>query len=82
MFTSSFYTYDRPKTNMDFAFEYYPSLSNPGRARLQLDASIKREFWKDLFVSLDVYNSYDNRPPNPQADRNDVGVVLSVGWTY
>ena len=81
-FASSFYTYDRPKTNLDIGFDYYASLSNPGRQRLQLDASVKREVWKDLFVSLDLYNSYDNRPPNPAADTNDVGVVLSIGWTY
>jgi hypothetical protein len=28
------------------------------------------------------YNSYDNRPPNPAFSNNDVGVVLSVGWSY
>jgi hypothetical protein len=81
-FRSSFYTYDRPKTNLDMSVEYYPSLSNTGRQRLQVDAAIKREVWKDLFVSFNLYNSYDNRPPNPAADTNDVGVVLSIGWTY
>lgn len=81
-FTSSFYTYDRPKTNLDISFYYYPSLSSPGRHRVQLDASGKRELWKDLFVSLNLFNSYDNRPPNPAADTNDIGIVLSIGWTY
>jgi Protein of unknown function, DUF481 len=82
VFSSSFYTYDRPKTNLDFSLEYYPSLSNRGRHRVQLDAAIKREFWKDLFVSFNLYNSYDSRPPNPTADTNDIGLVLSIGWTY
>jgi hypothetical protein len=82
VFNSSFYTYDRPKTNLDFSLEYYPSLSNRGRQRVQLDAAIKREFWKDLFVSFNLYNSYDSRPPNPSADTNDIGIVLSIGWTY
>jgi Protein of unknown function, DUF481 len=82
VFSSSFYTYDRPKTNLDFSLEYYPSLSNRGRQRVQLDAAIKREFWKDFFVSFNLYNSYDSRPPNPAADTNDIGLVLSVGWTY
>jgi hypothetical protein len=82
MFTTSFYTYDRPKTELDVSFEYYSSLSNRGRRRLQADANIKREFWKDLFVAFNLYNSYDSRPPNPAADTNDVGVVLSIGWTY
>ena len=81
-FATSFYTYDRPKTNVDVSLQYYPSLSNWGRQRVQLDASAKRELWKDFFVSLSVYNSFDSRPPNPDANNNDVGVVASIGWTY
>lgn len=82
LFGTSFYTYDRPRTNLDVNLQYYPSVSNTGRQRVQLDASARREFWKDLFVALTLYNSYDNRPPNPAADTNDVGVVVSIGWTY
>ena len=81
-FATSYYTYDRPKTNLDISLQYYPSLSNAGRQRVQLDASAKRELWKDFFVSLSVYNSFDSRPPNPDANNNDVGVVASIGWTY
>jgi hypothetical protein len=81
-FETGFYTYDRPKTNLDVSLQYYPSLSNTGRQRVQLDAGVRREFWKDLFVALNLYNTYDNRPPNPEADTNDVGIVLSIGWTY
>jgi hypothetical protein len=79
---TSFYTYDRPKTNVDVNLQYYPSLSNAGRQRVQLDAGVKREFWKDVFVAIDLYTTYDNRPPNPTANNNDVGVVLSIGWSY
>ena len=82
MFQTSYYTYDRPKTNLDISLAYYPSLSDPGRQRLQLDAGAKREFWKDFFVALTLFNTYDSRPPNPSADTNDVGVVVSIGWTY
>jgi hypothetical protein len=82
VFTTSFYTYDRPTTNLDVGLQYYPSLSDTGRHRVQLDAGIKQELWKDLFVSLSLYNSFDNRPPNPDSNSNDVGVVLSVGWSY
>jgi|SRR5215510_4553474 len=82
LFESSFYTYDRPKTNIDVSLQYYPSLSNAGRQRLQLDAAAKREFWKDLFLAINAYDTLDSRPPNPQAAKNDVGVVVSIGWTY
>ena len=78
----SYYTYDRPRTNLDISLAYYPSLSDPGRRRLQLDAGAKRELWKDFFLAFTLFNTYDSRPPNPSADTNDVGVVASVGWTY
>ena len=81
-FQMSYYTYDRPKTNVDITMQYFPSLSNRGRQRLQLDAGVKREFFKDFFLSLNVFDTYDSRPPNPEADTNDVGVVTSIGWTY
>lgn len=82
IFGLSFFTYDRPKTNLDVNIQYFPSLSNTGRHRLQLDAGIKYELLKDFFTSVSLYNSYDNRPPNPAADRNDIGIVMSIGWSY
>jgi hypothetical protein len=82
LFRSSFFTYDRPTTSFDVSLQYYASLSDPGRRRVQLDTAIRQEIWKDLFVSASVYNSYDNRPPNPTSNSNDVGVVLSIGWAY
>ena len=82
LFQTSYFTYDRPTTNLDVRIQYYPSLSDPGRQRVQLDTSVKQELLKDLFVALTVYDSYDNRPPNATAHRNDVGVVASIGWAY
>ena len=82
LFGTSYYTYDRPKTNVDIGLQYFPSLSNTGRQRLQVDASVKRELWKDFFVGANFYNTYDSRPPNPAADTNDVGLVLSIGWSF
>ena len=82
LFRGSFYTYDRPRTNLDASIQYYPSLSNFGRRRLQLDAAVKREFLKDVFLSLSVFTTRDTRPPNPDADTFDVGVLWSLGWTY
>ena len=82
MFASSYYTYDRPRTTLDAAVQYYPSLSDPGRHRLQLDTGVNRELWRDFFLALNVYDTFDSRPPNASADTNDVGVVLSIGWSY
>jgi len=82
LFQGSYFTYDRPTTSLDVRLQYYPGLSDRGRRRAQLDASVRQELLKDLFVALTLYNSYDSRPPNEAADRNDVGIVTSIGWTY
>jgi hypothetical protein len=81
-FRLSYYTYDRPKTNIDVGLQYYPSLSNTGRQRLQADVNFKRELWKDFFASVTFFNTFDSRPPNPSADQNDIGFVFSLGWSY
>jgi hypothetical protein len=81
-FRTSYYAYDRPRTNIDIAVQYYPSLTDWGRQRIQLDASARREIWKDVFLSVNMFDTFDSRPPTANADRNDVGVVLSFGWTY
>jgi hypothetical protein len=82
VFRTSYFTYDRPKTNLDVGIQYYPSLNNIGRHRVQADVAVKRELWKDFFASFNFYNTFDSRPPNPSADRNDIGIVVSFGWTY
>jgi hypothetical protein len=79
---ASYYSYDRPRTNIDFSFEYYPSLSDWGRQRIQLDGAVRRELLKDFFLAVTVFDTFDSRPPNPESNKNDVGVVLSLGWTY
>jgi hypothetical protein len=78
----SYYRYDRPKTNVDIGFQYYPSLSNWGRQRIQLDASARREVLKDFFLAINMFDTFDSRPPSPDAAKNDVGVSFSIGWSY
>jgi hypothetical protein len=79
---ASYYTYDRPKTEFDGNFQYYPNLSTLGRQRLQLDSAIRRELWKDFMAVLNVFYTFDSEPPNPEAARTDIGVVVSIGWSY
>ena len=79
---TSYFTYDSPKTTIDITLQYLPSLNEPGRQRVQLDAGLKRELLKDFIISLNLYDSFDNRPPNAAFDTNDVGIALTLGWTY
>jgi hypothetical protein len=81
-YRNSYYTYDGSKTTFSMGFDYFPSLSNWGRQRIQFDASLSRDLWGDFSFSIDVFDTFDSQPPDPNALRNDTGVVTSVGWTY
>jgi Protein of unknown function, DUF481 len=79
---TSYYTYDRPKTTVDASLDYFPGLTDWGRHRLQINTAVRRELWKDFFVGLNLYDTFDSDPPSPDAARNDVGVVISIGWSF
>lgn len=82
LFHSSFYSYDGPKTQVDLTVQYYPSLSNWGRQRIQLDTSLRRDIWKDLNAAFNFFFTFDSEPPNPDAARSDLGLTFSLGWTF
>jgi Protein of unknown function, DUF481 len=82
IFRSSYFTYDGAKTGFDIRLQYYPSFSSWGRQRLQFDTSFSTEVWKDLHFAIDFYDTFDSEPPSADAERNDVGIVTSIGWKY
>ena len=78
----SFFTYDYPKTDITFTLATFPSFSDWGRVRVDFDTRFKRELYHDLYLAFSVYDAYDSRPPTEGADSNDVGVTLSIGWSF
>jgi hypothetical protein len=71
-----------PKTNVDLANQLRFGLNEPGRFLLDLHAAVRRELWRDFFISASLYNSYDNRPPAASTITNDVGINLTFGWAF
>lgn len=78
----SVFTYDYPSTRLDFSLIAFPSLDDPGRVRLNVDGKLKREIFKDFYISVTAYEAYDNRPKAATSAQNDFGVSLSFGWTF
>lgn len=76
-----FFTYDTPKTSLTTSLTLFPSITQSGRVRSNLDLGLRRELITDLFVELSVYDSYDNDPP-PEGTKNDYGIVTSLGYTF
>jgi hypothetical protein len=71
-----------PKTDLSFDFSTYPSLTEKGRVRLDLETRLRREIIKDFFVDLSFYLNYDNKPPSVTASTTDYGFVTSVGYSF
>ncbi len=78
----SVFRYDYPKTDITTELTIYPSLTDWGRIRGELDISASREIVRDFTLVLSFYDSYDSDPPNPDAQQNDYGLVTSLGWTF
>jgi putative salt-induced outer membrane protein YdiY len=76
-----FFTYDTPKTTLTTSLTVFPSLTESGRVRSQLDFALRRELITDLFVEISVYDSYDSEPPE-EGETNDWGIVTSLGYTF
>ena len=71
-----------PKTNFDIANQLRFGLSEPGRFLFDLNVSLRRELWRDFYIAGSLYDSYDNRPPASSSLKNDVGITLTLGWTF
>jgi hypothetical protein len=78
----SVFTYDYPTTRIDLQVLVFPSLDDPGRVRVNANGKMKRELFKDFYVSLSAYDAFDNRPKSASATQNDVGASLSFGWSF
>jgi len=76
------FTYDFPKTDLTYSLLMYPGLSNAGRLRLESTLNLRRELFHDFSISISAYDSFDNRPPTEGVSHNDVGLTLSVGWSF
>ncbi|MEE8366882.1 MAG: hypothetical protein V3S30_01060 [Thermoanaerobaculia bacterium] len=60
----------------------FPSLTESGRVRMEFDASLRREVVKDFYFNLTLFDSFDNEIPVEGAEKNDWGVITSIGWAF
>jgi hypothetical protein len=76
------FRYSSPKLDFTTRFLVFPSVTEAGRVRLDLDSRVKVEIFKDFFWSAYIWDVYDSDPPTPSAGKNDLGVGTSFGWTF
>lgn len=68
-------------TNLQVASTSYPSITDPGRVRLDGNATVKFQIVKNLYWNFSVYINYDSKPPHA-TPRSDQGATSSIGWSF
>jgi len=76
------FTFGDNETDVNTEFIFLPSLTTGGRYRLALSSSVRREFVKNFYLSVNLREAFDSKPPVPTANRNDLSVSMSLGWSY
>lgn len=68
-------------TNFLLNSQVYPSLTDLGRVRLDLNASLKLRIAKRLYWNFSYYLNYDSHPPQ-NLPQSDYGSAASIGWKF
>ena len=78
---ADFITYRFGKTDLRSRISLFPSLTTPGRMRLQATSNLKFKIARDLYLGFHVYENFDSKPP-VRADKNDLGISTSLSWKF
>jgi len=69
------------KTNLDATLAVLPSLSDPGRVRINTNATYYIKIISDLKWNVSFYGNWDNQPPRGLSG-SDYGTSGGLSWTY
>lgn len=76
-----FTTFRFKSTDIRTRFSMFPSMTTPGRMRLQATSDLHIKIVKDLYWGFHLYENFDSKPP-VRADKNDLGISTSLGWKF
>jgi putative salt-induced outer membrane protein YdiY len=76
------FKFNSPTISMSSAALLFPSLTDSGRYRTNLNLTLRRELVKDFYLDLSFYHAYDSRPPDADAENSDYGLTTSVGYSF
>jgi hypothetical protein len=78
---TDFATFRFNRTDIRSRLSLFPSLTTPGRTRVQATSDLRIKIVKDLWWGFHIYENFDSKPP-VRADKNDLGVSTSLGWKF
>jgi len=76
-----FATFRFSRTDFRSRISLFPSLTTPGRTRVQATSNFRLRIATDLWVGFHLYENFDSKPP-VRADKNDLGLSTSLSWIF
>lgn len=76
------FLFDTPDLDWSTSLNVYPSLTESGRVRAELDSGLKWEIINDLKWGISFYSSYDNQPQSDAGATSDYGVDVDVTYEF
>jgi len=76
------FAYDFPNTDIQVTVFSYIGLNQWGRFRLESSVSLRREIFRDFYAGVKGYESYDSQPATENAQKNDWGLSLTLGYSF
>ncbi len=80
----NFYKYSKPKFIFSIVQVVYFGLNQNGRIRQDGKTKITWKPFSDLYLSADIYNNYDSKPPGSTGSNPslDYGIVFNIGYDF
>jgi hypothetical protein len=78
----AFFKFTIPKTDFRTTLTIWPSITDWGRVRGNLDATLGQHIFTDDFsLDLTAYMTYDSSPPSG-GEKEDFGIITSINYTF
>jgi hypothetical protein len=75
------FTFGDYQTDVVVAEQTFFDVSDFSRVRVELNTTFKQEVAKDLYVSMNLLESFNAAPPNNKK-KNDMTLSMSLGWSF
>ena len=79
--SSRFNMFDFKDLSLDTNIDFYPSLSERGRVRVDYNLNVKYDLPYDFYIKTSFQFNYDNQPPET-ASQFDYILTSGFGWSF
>ena len=77
-----FFNWSGLSTDVSARLTIQPVLNNSGRWQITLYANLRQEVLSNFYLTVGVNEVFDSEPPAVDANRNDLSITTSLGWTF